>query len=253
MDPRDQIQINNLVNNIKMQEITDLIKNWKTNEIPKEFLTEEIFSSVIDADQNTILHLCACYSCKQSFSKLPENLKQEKYLLLKNNAKSTILHILIEQQNAKEVPQEIIFKNLGNKDTNKNTLLHRLGTSNFPTPIDWFKHPSLTEQNIFFDTPLHIFAKYQPSNIPSIVTREQMLTLNLLQESSLDIILKGKKIETINTGLLAKLKIEDLFKSSTRYPVRYTNAELKQVHTEAISQTIKKRLTEKTAKPKIKN
>ena len=107
MKNRDKIQIDNLVRNVKIQEILDLIKNWETNKIPKEFLTEELFTTEVDSQKNTLLHWCAYFSYAESFFNLPESLKQEKYLLLKNDRDATVLHILIEQDNAKEIPPEL--------------------------------------------------------------------------------------------------------------------------------------------------
>jgi hypothetical protein len=232
-------------NKDKIQELLNLIKNWETHKIPKEFLTEEIFTTEVDSLKNTLLHRCAYFSYEKSFLNLPENLKQEKYLLLKNDMDATVLHILIEQDNAEEIAQELIFKNIENLDLNGNNLLHKLGLSKNVTPPEWFKHPGVNYKNMYLDTPLHLFAAYQAHNIPPCVTRDQLLTTNLAKQSALNLILKTNKLEVLNKKLLTKLKLDDLYQNNNTNPQNYNNEQLKKLYTEAISYTVKKQLTQK--------
>jgi hypothetical protein len=236
---------------VQIQEIIRSIKNSQIYQIPKEFLDEKVFSMVIDQEGHTILHLCAKYSYEKSFSGLPENLKQEKYLLLKNKFGETVIHTLISNNNNDEIPEGILFKNLDNTDFNGNTLLHKLGLSRFPTPPEWLNSKLLEQQNIHGDTPLHLFSEYQTHNIPPFVTRAQMLIKNSQHRSTLETIFQKHNIEALNPEVLAKLKSEDLEACNKKYREYYSSSKIKKLHTDAISYTIKKQLTKKSSDKQI--
>jgi hypothetical protein len=237
-----------IVNPHQVLAILKLVHQYKVNEIPKEYLTEEIFTQKVNPEKDTLLHRCAQFSFDQSFSKLPENLKQEKYLLLKNGFGETVLHNIIRFNHADEVSEEVIFKNLTVTDNDKNTLLHKLVRTYYKIPEYFFKTNALNLKNIKGETPIHILTISGTSKIPEFVAREQMISQNTRDDSPLDLIIQNRTIKELKKEILARLKFEDLQKSNEKDRYPYSTERLKELHIEAVKYTIEKQLTKKLTK-----
>jgi hypothetical protein len=226
--------------------ILDHIHCFKMHLIPKEYLTEEIMTSVVNGQGDTLLHRCALFSFTTSFAELPQELKSEKLLLLRNNQGNTVLHLLIGANHGNEIPSEIIFKNLHVTNKQDTNLLHKLIPTDYDIPKTWFTPKLLDTANSNGETPLQLMAHYRPQDIPNTVTKKQMLIESRDYRSALESIISKGQLTQLNKEIVVRIGLKTLLETNAKAQNKYPQETIKHIYMSTLKNIITTKLKAKT-------